>query len=218
MTNLQQKVGETIESFADRCRIAVRRAFPNLPQDAHTHLCIEKFAKGIANNQIREKIALEQFQTLDTATQRAKRVEEFYLSNTYPPVNNIQNIQQHAYQYCSICGGNHPTNMCRKNTVCGYCEKLGHYAEICRSRLQNNVQRRARYQEEQRIPTYTQTRYPPRYPPRQMHPDQISGPHNRGRAPPQEYRFETRPAWHSQTQANNRQFQTQPKNGMGARN
>ena len=110
-------------------------------------LC-EKFVTGINSVEIQRKLMIEKNLTLDSAVKIATSMQQStQAANSLNPnpvyAMNVQRMNDQSRK-CHRCHGPHSAAQCRfKNAVCHKCNKKGHIAKACMSRLgQSNGQRR----------------------------------------------------------------------------
>ena len=135
-----------MDEYAARLRtLAVRCSFADVDAELKSHVICSCVDSGLRRRALRDsEMSLQQLLTLARtyeaterqATQIEEGLKELHVSSQVA-INRIQD--KPSSSSCSNCSTSHSTSdmmSCpARGKVCNHCNKLGHFASVCQSRL-----------------------------------------------------------------------------------
>ncbi|XP_062526842.1 uncharacterized protein K02A2.6 [Bombyx mori] len=139
---IEQHEDESFNEFITRIKTQANKCeFGTLLEE----MLKDKIVFGIKSTQIREKLLTEEKLDLTKATaicksseQASKQLNEFENNNKSEKILTIKskNFRNEKF-YCKRCGSSHKARECQAyNKLCTKCNKAGHFAKMCRSKIQ----------------------------------------------------------------------------------
>lgn len=146
---IKQKEGETLDKYGDRLKLLVSLAYPNTTPVFREEMALSKFIVTVQPIFLRERLAMQNVQTVYEAVVFAKDLLEAR-KNTQTEIAQINSVSEDRItsileKLVDSLDSLKQQNRDNRNKFCAYCRRPGHHISECRDKARNHCFKCNRY-------------------------------------------------------------------------